>query len=156
METLLQGALLVAVVVCLCGTVVRVSKDEFGDAFEGGRLSRFCGKHATACDPENLEASLHALHNLEGVQEDLVLWRTQWAGGTFVALTLLAVACACRIPVGKVTVLVVTAFFASTCAFHFQHSWYSGHVSKHPREARARCIQKLLGAPSPEFSYYGV
>jgi hypothetical protein len=61
-----------------------------------------------------------------------------------------------RIPVGKVTVLVVTAFFASTCAFHFQHSWYSGHVSKHHREARARCVQTLLGAPSPEFSYYGV
>jgi len=152
METLLQVALLIFVVASFCGVVVVVSKDELGDVFDGGKLSRFCRKHADTCDSENLKESLHALHNLEGVQQDLVCWRTQWAGSTFVALTLLVVACACRIPVGKVTILVITAFFASTCAFHFQHSWYSGHVSKHPREARTRCIQKLLVAPLPEFS----
>jgi hypothetical protein len=156
MKTLLQSALLVLVVASLATVVVVASKDEFGDVFDGGKLSRFCRRHLETCDAENVKESLHALHNLEVVQGDLITWRTQWIASTFVALTMLVVAFACGVSVGCVTVLVLAAFFAASFAFHHQHSWYSGHISKHTRDARTQCIQRLQGNPSLEYSYYGM
>jgi len=156
MKGLLQSALLVFVLIALSSVVVAASKDEFGDVFDGGKLSRFCRQHLETCSAENVVESLHTLHNLETVQADLVTWRTQWIASTFVALTLLVVAFACGISVGCVTVLVLAAFLSTSFAFHHQHSWYNGHITKHTRDARTQCIQRLQGRPSLEYSYYGM
>jgi len=148
--------LLALLVLSLLAGVVHATRNEMGDVFEGGKLSKFCRKHLESCDPVDMKKSLHALYNLEVVQKDLISWRTQWIGSVFVALAILVVAFSCEISVGKVIVLVISAFLASSCAFHHQQSWYAGHASKHTQEARSRCVQKLLGAPYPEYSYYGI
>lgn len=155
MKALLQSALLVVVVIALIVVVLAASKDEFGDVFGGGKLSHFCRKHLEMCTAENVKESLHALHNLEVVQGDLITWRTQWIASSFVALTLLVVAFACGVSVACVTILVLASFFATSFAFSHQHSWYNGHITKHTRDARMQCIQRLQGHSSLEYSYYG-
>ena len=151
----MQAGLLALVLASLLAGVTQAISDEFGDVFDGGKLSRFCLKHCEACDATDVSGSLHRIQDLEGVEADLITWRTHWIGSTLVALAILVCGIACGLAVATLTLLVLVTFFASSFAFRHQESWHAGHVLKHTREARRHCLKKLLGAPLSATSYYG-
>ena len=126
-----------------------VSWQELADVFHrSGRLGQLCQGHALVCESGDLQDSLRAIDSLDGVEENLINWRTHFVGSVFVALTTLLAALACFLPLGNVTLLVLVSFLATCVAFRYQNSFHNAHVAKHTREARRDCLQKLAGASS--------
>jgi len=122
---------------------------------ESGKLQTFCREKMVAFGEGSRQPCMETLIDLELVERDLVRWRTQFVAASSGALVVSVLALATGCSLTSSAALFIIVFVATALMMCLEQRYADGHIHKHPREARLRCLRNTLGADlDSSHSYY--